>query len=92
MAWTPKDVSQYAATCVFLVALAVTFRGLIAVRSNILQLLGWMSNEAAGDVQSYAGIDDAAKLDAHASKRWAVGGTLIRAVLDTVLGGVSYLL
>jgi len=51
-----------------------------------------MSNEAAGDVQSYAGIDDAAKLDAHASKRWAVGGTLIRAVLDTVLGGVSYLL
>lgn len=96
MAWTPSGASQYAGTCIFLIALATAFRGLIAIRSNMSWLLACAFQPDSSSLSTggpYSGIDEEAKLDHHqASKPSTITEALTRAVLDTVLGGVSYLL
>lgn len=95
-AWTPGDAGQYAGTCIFLIALAVAFRGLIAIRSNMPVFLAWASPRLDGARTidgPYEGIDEEAKLShLQGHETWRFGEPLARAVLDTVLGGVSYLL
>lgn len=41
--WTPNSIGTYAATCVFLIALAVIFRGLFAIKA--IQESKWLDQE-----------------------------------------------
>lgn len=43
MAWTPNGVGTYAATCIFLIMLAVIFRGLFALKA--IQESKWLDQE-----------------------------------------------
>lgn len=43
MAWTPNSVGTYAATCIFLIVLAVVFRGLFALKA--IQESRWLDQE-----------------------------------------------
>lgn len=43
MAWTPNSMGTYAATCIFLIVLAVIFRGLFALKS--IQESRWLDQE-----------------------------------------------
>lgn len=92
--WTPANAGQYAGTCVFLVALAIAFRGLIAVRSNMSFFASRSMRQDIGEglLHPYDGVDEGLKVGHRSHWSWTAKECLTRAVLDTVLGGVSYLL
>lgn len=86
-AWTPRTIGQYAGTCFFLIFLSFLFRGLIALRFNFHSLFrgGVRLRETA-----LLSADEEVK---EVGKRpWSVNEAALRAVLDTTLAGVSYLL
>ena len=89
MTWTPSSTGQYIGTCIFLIALAFIFRALIAIRCNFLAL--WVRWHRTP-------FDDAAQQDEdfekfkHVKRPWRINEAATRAVLDTTLAGVSYLL
>lgn len=88
-AWTPKSTGAYAGTCIFLIALAVLFRGIIAVRCNFLVLWTRFSRARHGSILEYEREDQFVK---QRRRPWRINEAATRAVLDTVLAGVSYLL
>jgi hypothetical protein len=100
-AWTPKTPAQYAMTCLFLVLFCVVFRGLLAARGNMSWLLDFVSPkkdtpeevsccaEEDGLQKSFRGEMVSGSHDNNASKVWEI---LLRALLDTSLAIVSYLL
>jgi copper transporter 1 len=87
--WTPSNTGQYAGTCIFLIVLAFVSRGLLALRIRFLALWDRRSNDEcrmnAKDVECGAA-------DKAAREPWRVNKALARAILDTILAGVSYLL
>ena len=95
--WWPLTTGQYAGTCIFLIALAIVSRGLITVRVRFAEILGWFTRHRETVILRTSGSE---KVEVGVSERvvhdtrgpWRVKIALLRAVLDTVLVGVSYLL
>ena len=88
-AWTPNSTGTYAATCIFLVALSTLFRGIVAIRCNFLSLWARWSRKRHGATLEYEREDEFVK---QKPRPWRINEAAARAVLDTVLAGVSYLL
>jgi copper transporter 1 len=87
--WTPSGAGQYAGTCIFLIVLAFLFRGLLALRTRLPMLRdGWESVEHQKDTKDLEWVAAADR----AKEPWRVNTALARAILDTILAGVSYLL
>lgn len=92
--WTPTNSGQYVGTCIFLIALAALFRGIVAIRTNFSALLlrwSWKRETSIlrKDFESSGGK---LRLVADRGRPWNINEALARAGLDTVLAGVSYLL
>lgn len=91
--WTPNSDGQYAGTCIFLIALPVIFRAILAVRCNITHVQGWFSPQIAINAPHEDDDDTGALKPAHPVRRpWNINEALIRAILDTTIAGVSYLM
>ncbi|KAK7729859.1 hypothetical protein SLS53_009158 [Cytospora paraplurivora] len=114
--WTPSSTGTYAGTCVFLIALAVVFRGLFALRA--LQEDRWLDREldrryvvvsgrpAAHENLSRDSLKQNMMLSANGVEEevvvvrkrrshvrpWRLSVDPLRAVVDTVIAGVGYLL
>lgn len=84
--WTPNGEGQYAGTCIFLIILAFLFRGILAIRSAVL-----FGRPRSNGYQKDA-KDPECGGEGQAREPWRVNRALVRAILDTILAGVSYLL
>lgn len=111
--WIPSGTGQYAGTCIFLIVLAVIFRGLLSLKAIVQRK--WQQNEmnrqyvlGSGNVQ----VDGRALQDGGMEKTilirsedgavvrngssglrpWRISTEGPRAILDTVIVGVAYLL
>lgn len=92
-AWTPSNDGQYVGTCIFLIVLAAIFRGIIALRANFPALMVWWAHRRDTSLLRSDFEDDAKwGLVAVPQRPWNVNEALLRAILDTILAGVSYLL
>lgn len=92
--WIPNTAGQYVGTCVFLVALGFLFRCLLAIRYNFLPLLAWATHRRDTNVLC-TDQDEKKAFRAFPSaerRAWRINEALLRACLDTILAGVSYLL
>jgi copper transporter 1 len=87
--WTPSGAGQYAGTCIFLIVLAFIFRGLLALRMRLPVL--W-DRRTSVDYQKDAEDLECGAAGDRAKEPWRVNKALARAILDTILAGVSYLL
>ena len=98
--WTPSTAGQYAGTCIFIITLAAIFRGLFAYRT--VQEHRWRDVDlkrrqviVSGKKQDGDRLDEK---DIGAGKRrgrnrpWRISTDVPRALLDTVIAGVGYLL
>lgn len=91
-AWTPNSSGQYAGTCIFLIVLPVIFRALIAARSNFPGLLAsFAARNDTGILREHPDAHDW-KFSHVPHRPWRINEALLRAVLDTLLAGVSYLM
>lgn len=91
--WTPRTTGQYVGTCIFLIVLAAIFRGIIALRANFAAILALHAYRRDTSILRRERDDDVKLgLLATAKRPWNINEALARAVLDTVLAGVSYLL
>ena len=112
--WNPKDSGHYAATCVFLIALTATFRGLFAFKVFLEQrwldegvqrryvVIGErLKDETMRDnnretlVLSANGIEEEVVVVTRRqceTRPWRISRDGPRAVLDTIIVGVGYLL
>jgi copper transporter 1 len=86
--WTSNGAGQYAGTCISLIVLAFVFRGLLALRTRVPIL--W-HRRSSGDYQEDAKDLESGGVD-RAKEPWRVNKALVRAILDMILAGVSYLL
>lgn len=116
MAWTPSNVGTYAATCIFLILLAVVLRGMFALKA--IQESRWLDQEfnrryvvvngqlpmadklSSSSVKknmmlSSNGVEEQVmvvqKQQMH-TRPWRASVDVVRAVIDTVIAGVGYLL
>jgi hypothetical protein len=120
-AWTPTSTGAYAGTCIFLIVLAVLFRGLLALKS--WQERRWLDAEIARRyvvVQGKTPLAEALARDPAAKgatmvlsengveenvvvvgnrgaaaahvRPWRLSVDPLRALVDTVVAGVGYLL
>ena len=89
-AWAPSSTGQYAGTCIFLVLLSATFRGIVALRCNFGALWTRQSRQAAKQALRHEG--EHSDLRTQQRRSWTINEAACSAVLDTVLAGVSYLL
>lgn len=91
--WTPTSDGQYAGTCIFLIALPVIFRAILAIRCNISHLQAWFNPQNAINTPQNVKEDDGDLEPAHPAHRpWNINEALLRAVLDVTIAGVSYLM
>lgn len=116
MQWTPTTTAGYAGTCVFLICLAMVFRGLLAAKSY--QESRWLDKElnrryvavkGKGNLAQQVSTDSLSKemtlsengveegvmvvKKRHTSYRpFRLSVDPIRAVIDTVIAGVGYLM
>ncbi|KAI7921339.1 copper transporter [Pyricularia oryzae] len=115
-AWTPKNAAGYAGTIIFLILLAMTFRGLLAFKAKmearwldaelnrryvVVNGKQPMAERASQDslakhmVLSENGREEQVMVVAKKTsiaRPWRFSVDPIRAVLDTVIAGVGYLL
>lgn len=115
-AWTPKNAAGYAGTIIFIILLAMTFRGLLAVKAKmearwldaelnrryvVVNGKQPMAERASQDslakqmVLSENGREEQVMVVAKKTsiaRPWRFSVDPIRAVLDTVIAGVGYLL
>lgn len=103
--WTPANRGQYAGTCIFLIALAVIFRVLIALRP-ILEARYWSNRPSPLSTPSESTVEkgvEVRELPAEMSgsfwgdvgnawSGWRVNSAGARATYDLVVAGVGYLL
>ena len=87
-AWTPAGAGAYAATCIFLIALSFVFRGLLALRVRFTELWNRSRNVDAWKTAS----DLELGVGSRAREPWRINKALTRAIFDTIIAGVSYLL
>ncbi|KAM0716251.1 hypothetical protein Q7P37_007696 [Cladosporium fusiforme] len=91
--WTPNNSGQYAGTCIFLIILAVIFRALLAVRCNVAGLRAWFSpHRALSHPEEAHHEHDDWKQPPPTHRPWNINEALLRAIMDTVLAGASYLM
>jgi len=114
--WSPTNTGQYAGTCLFLIILAIVFRGLLAMRAwkeaawlnaefnrRYVTVAGKLpkSQRIASDTDSKRmiltenGVEEdvmVVKKRSRGIRPWRITTDPIRAVMDTVLAGVAYLL
>jgi hypothetical protein len=93
--WTPKTSGQYVGTIFFLIALAALFRGIVAVRTSFNALLmrwSWKRDTSILRKNYESESEGEVRLMAAKGRPWNINEALLRACLDTVLAGVSYLL
>ena len=101
--WTPSNRGQYAGTCIFIIVLATIFRALFSYRS--IQEHRWRDLELKRRPVIVPGKkqdDDAARPDQKdigagtrkwiRSRPWRISTDGPRALLDTVIAAVGYLL
>lgn len=93
-AWTPNNAGQYAGTCIFLIILPVIFRAILAVRFNLPAILArttaWHETDILRHSSDESGDWKEAIQQVH--RPWSINEALLRATLDTLLAGVSYLM
>lgn len=99
--WTPTNVGEYAGTCIFLIALAVILRLMLALRP-ILETRLWSTSQANGEdkdgdtrplLNQRGQVLALVKRDV--GRRWAgwtASTALGRATYEVVIAGVGYLL
>jgi hypothetical protein len=98
--WVPTNGGQYAGTCIFLIVLAVIFRFILALRSNMSAVAAAAARrrETALLVKTAAESSDEDRASREAQHgprsqaRWTLNDALITASIDTTLAGVGYLL
>lgn len=116
MAWTPRSIGAYAATCIFLIGLAAILRGLFALKT--IQESRWLDQEMnrrfvvvngqlpmhenlsqenlkQNMVLSANGVEEQVMVvkKKHTDARpWRASVDPVRAVIDTIIAGVGYLL
>ncbi|KAG6367279.1 hypothetical protein INS49_001466 [Diaporthe citri] len=114
--WTPSNAGTYAATCIFLIMLAVIFRSLFALKA--IQESRWLDQElnrryvvvngrrTMPDDLARNSLKDNMMLSANGveeevmvvkkkhthARPWRFSVDPIRAVIDTIIAGVGYLL
>jgi hypothetical protein len=112
--WVPKNIGQYAGTCIFLIVLAVILRALLAVKA--WKEAAWLDAEFHRRYVTVAGKLPKAERLSTDSKRmiltengveedvmvvkkagmdvrpWRLSIDPVRALLDTVIAGVGWLL
>jgi hypothetical protein len=112
--WVPKNIGQYAGTCIFLILLATIFRALLALKA--WKEAAWLDSEFQRRYVTVAGKLPKAERMSSDSKRmiltengveedvmvvkkvgmevipWRLSIDPVRALLDTVIAGVGYLL
>ena len=88
VSWKPSSTGQYAGTCIFLIALAVAMRALVALRVNFLG--AWDTHSFRRGADAFDGAVRESR--PNASRPWRINEAAARATLDLVLAGVSYLL
>jgi len=114
--WTPKNIGQYAGTCIFIIILATLFRALLAVKA--WRETAWMdaefnrryvtvagklpkSERISSDTDSKRmiltenGVEEevmVVKKRSMETRPWRITVDPVRAVFDTVIAGVGYLL
>ncbi|KAI0991710.1 hypothetical protein K3495_g16477, partial [Podosphaera aphanis] len=94
--WTPTSPAAYAATCVFLILLAILSKGLVAAKARLE--VSWRATDLARRRQDlkFASSELAeAELEADAAvhhNTWRPSVDPVRAVLDTVMAGIGFLL
>lgn len=86
-AWTPATAGQYTGTCIFLIAFAVIFRALIAIRFNFDRFTAKIAL-SRGDNQAHLYTDEFKG----AHRPWRANEAVALGVMDVLIAGVSYLL
>ncbi|KAJ5613619.1 hypothetical protein N7528_007273 [Penicillium herquei] len=97
--WTPKSKGTYAGTCIFLIALSVILRVLIALRP-VLESRLWTdgvrhSNEPLIDTipgKHVSGVQKSLSEFSRRWSRWRVNPAAGRATFELIIAGISYLL
>jgi solute carrier family 31 (copper transporter), member 1 len=87
--WAPETTGQYAGACIFLITLSVMLRCLFALRCNFSTLWQAWTRRQGTVMLRYETEDEYAKMR---RRPWRINEAATRAILDTVLVGVSYLL
>ncbi|KAK0387759.1 hypothetical protein NLU13_4004 [Sarocladium strictum] len=99
--FTPESTGQYAGVCIFLIAFAIIFRLLVALRVNIFRVLAALERRQQGGgplLSTYTagagkGASSCAGSDGGPPPRpWRAGDTMMTATLDMAIAGLSYLL
>ncbi|KAK3679544.1 hypothetical protein LTR78_001105 [Recurvomyces mirabilis] len=89
-AWMPNGTGQYAGACIFLIVLSLLFRGLMAVRCNFTLL--WTRWTRHNETPMLHREEDEIYLKHGGRRPWRINEAATRAILDTTLAAVSYLL
>lgn len=89
-AWTPKSTGQYAGTCIFIIALAFVMRALVALRVNFLGI--WDNWSWKHGPDAFFDKPGGCAPACQGPRPWRINESAVRACLDVVLAGVSYLL
>jgi hypothetical protein len=92
-AWSPHSAAQYIGTCIFLIALAAFFRTLLALRSTFDDRWATRAFRRHTALLLSKGIGREGDTTGGTRRRpWEVNEAVARALLDTLVMGVSYLL
>ncbi|KAK0759360.1 hypothetical protein N5P37_007548 [Trichoderma harzianum] len=86
-AFTPNTAGQYAGACIFLIAFAVVFRMLLALRFNLFKVVAVVKKRRSGGLLQ----PDITEIKA-TPRPWRASEAILSGALDTVIAGVSYLL
>lgn len=86
-AFAPNTSGQYAGACIFLIAFAVVFRILLALRFNLYKVMAAAKQRRGGSLLP----PDVAETKS-TPRPWRANEAVISGALDTVIAGVSYLL
>jgi hypothetical protein len=100
--WAPSTGGGYAGTCIFLIVLAIIFRFILALRTNMTTVAAAAARKretallVKTEAETSSDEDRAAHGGQHvvprAKARWTLNDALITASIDTILAGVGYLL
>lgn len=87
--FTPHNTGEYVGICIFLIALGIMFRLLLAIRVNLFDILAAVKQDRyKGLIASRVREDKAATI----VRPWRADEAVMVATLDVVVAGVSYLL
>ncbi|CRG82856.1 hypothetical protein PISL3812_00202 [Talaromyces islandicus] len=85
--FTPSTTGQYSGACIFLIAFAVVFRFLLALRFNFYRVVAAVKQRRSGSLLQPDIIEIKGT-----PRRWRAREAVMLGTLDAVIAGVSYLL